>query len=209
MTANNNEPDNNMNQDNDTDTSFIDEQWQELAKDWQQQPTEKADIKKLLKETKRRTRKAKCLFWGNVVATIGLLFGAMYGTLIEDSWERSFLSYMWGSFVLSVVFCYYEYKIRQTAWQQINDSPENAVNNAIKGIESSLSYIRLTKWSCLPFGLLANFFVYETALNAEKPAMNGLITINILIVLMFAITHWFGLKRQKELKAMIAKTKNN
>lgn len=209
MTTHNTEPDKDMNKANDTDTSFIDEQWQVLTQDWQQQPTEKTDIKKLLKETKRRTRKAKCLFWGNVVATLSLLCGAIYGTVFEDSWERAFIGYMWGSFVLSVIFCYYEYKIRQVVWQQINDSPEKALQNAIKGIESSLSYIRLTKWSCLPFGLLANFFVYETAINAEKPATNGLIAVNVFIAVMFAITHWFGVKRQKELDTMIQNTKNN
>ncbi|WP_286234723.1 hypothetical protein [Thalassotalea sediminis] len=210
MTANNSEPhkDKDMNKDTSLDTSLIDEQWQALTQDWQQQPTVKTDIQKLLKKTKRRTREAKYIFVANVVATVGLIISALYGTFVEDSWERPLLGYLWGSAVLSIIFCYYELKIRLTTWKQINDSPEQAIQNAIKGHQSSLSYIRLTKWSCLPFGILANFFVYESAINAEKSPLTGLMLINVFIFIMWGITHWFGVKRKKELKTLLARNQN-
>lgn len=191
----------------DIDTSAIDEQWAALTQDWQDQPVEHTDVNALLKQTKRRTIKAKLLFGSNILATVGLLYSWLYGWL-WGNWERPLVNYLGFGTVISIIFCYLEYKIRQKAWGNIDDTPDMAINNAIEGYYSSLNYIKLTKWSCLPFAVLANYHLYEVATEAEKSPVKGFIILNLFILVIYVITHAFGVKRQKELDSLLDKTKN-
>ena len=51
----------------------IDEEWLLLSRDWQTQPYAKTDIRKLVKQTKNRTLKAKLLFAINVFFTLAIV----------------------------------------------------------------------------------------------------------------------------------------
>lgn len=192
---------------NSDDTSCIDEQWATLTQDWQDQPIVHTDVKELLKQTKRRTIKAKLLFGSNILATIGLLYSWLYGWL-WGNWERPLVNYLGFGTVISIIFCYLEYKVRQKAWANINDGPDMAISNAVESYRSSLNYIKLTKWSCLPMLFIANYFLYEVAVEAEKSPIKGIIIFNLFIAIVYAITHAIGVKRQKELDTLLEKTKS-
>lgn len=195
-------------QDNENlDTSIIDEHWAELTQDWQDQPVTHTDVKALLKQTKRRTIKAKLLFGSNIIATLGIMYSWLYGWL-WGNWEKPLVNYLGFGTFISIIFCYLEFKIRQKAWANINDAPDMAINNAIEGYRSSLNYIKLSKWSFLPLMIIINYYVIEVAVEAEVPPAKGLIIVNIFMLVLYVITHIFGVKRQKELDSLLDKTKN-
>lgn len=192
---------------NELDTSFLDEQWANLTKDWQAQPVPKTDIKRLLRQTRSRTWRAKGLFISNIIATFGLLASWLYGWLASE-WDRSLVSYLGVTGVLSIVFVYYEFKIRQSVWQQISDSPDNALQNALKGYESSLNYIRLIYWSFIPIFIVVNIYLVAAAIEAEQPIAPGLIFGNVFLIICLLVTWGYGVKRKKEYQALSERVKN-
>lgn len=189
------------------DMSINDEQWQSLTQDWQSQPVEKTDIQALLKQTKRRTAWAKTCFGLNVIATIGLFIAFVYG-LFEDEFGTPWNTYLGGGAFMSMIFVYYEIKIRAKTWGQISDSPDKAIENALAGCESSMKYMALTKWSCLPFGILANWFVYSVGQADDKPVLGAFIFINVFIAVMYLITELIHRKRKREFKELTNKASN-
>lgn len=189
------------------DTDTIDQQWAALSQDWQAQPVAKTDIQALLKQTKRRTWWAKTCFSLNVLATIGLFVAFIVGVM-NDEFGTHFNTYLGFGGLFSLIFVYYESKIRANAWRQISDSPDKAIENAITGCQSSMKYMSLTKWSCLPFGALANWLVYSVSQTENKSILGAFIFINAFITVMFLITEWLHRKRKKEYQQLMALTSN-
>lgn len=184
-----------------TETSAIDEQWNSLSQDWQSQPVAKTDIQALLKQTKRRTVWAKTCFGLNIIATVGLFIAFIYG-LFEGEFGKPWNIYLGGGGFMSLIFVYYEMKIRAKTWSQISDSPDKAIENAIAGCESSMKYMALTKWSCLPFGILANWFVYSIGQADNKPVLGAFIFINVFLAIMYIISEFIHRKRRLEFKEL-------
>jgi len=182
--------------------SILDEQWAELSQDWQAQPYEKTDVKVLLSKTKRRTLWAKTCFALNVVATVGLLISFIYG-VIEGEFGDPFNTYLGAGGLISLVFVYYEIKIRASTWSKISDSPDQALENALAGCESSMEYMILTKWSCLPFTILANWLAFTLAVDSEKSMVSAFILINALLLLIYAITEFIHRKRKNEYQQLL------
>lgn len=189
------------------DTSMIDEQWASLSQDWQTQPFDKTDVQLLLKQTQKRTSWAKLCFGSNIVATVGLLVAFVYG-VFQGELGKPWNTYLGVGGLLSVVFVYYEIKIRANTWRQINDSPDKAVENAIAGYQSSLRYMLLIKWSCLPFALLGNWLAFSMSEQANKPIWGSLIFVNGLIISMYVVTDYIHRKRKKELNELNSKISN-
>lgn len=189
------------------DTSIIDEQWESLSQDWQNQPVEKTDIKALLKQTKKRTVWAKSCFGLNVLATVSLLCAFLY-SIFNGEFGKPANTYFGLGGLMSLVFVYYELKIRAATWRKISESPDKAIENAIAGYESSLRYMMLTKWSCLPFGVLANWFVYAMGQEREKPVLFAFIFINVFIAVMYVITEIIHRKRKREYMELSARNEN-
>lgn len=181
--------------------NMLDEQWEALSQDWQAQPFEKVDAKALLKQTKKRTFWAKGLLILNIVATLAFII-AVCVMLYSGSEDKTTLAYLIFGAAGSIIFVYYEIKIRLAVWKQVAASPEKAIENAIKGIESSISYIRLTKFSSFILVPACNWYVYEMAIQHGKAVLGGIITVNVTMAIMLAITHWFHVKRLKELKQL-------
>lgn len=196
-----------VDENNPDEATILDEQWQSLSQDWQSQPVEKTDIQALLKQTKRRTTWAKTCFALNILATAGLFISFFYGVMIGE-FGTPWNLYLGGAGLMSLIFVYYEMKIRAKTWRQISDSPDQAIENALAGCESSMKYMSLTKWSCLPFGVLANWFVYSVGKEGDKPMLGALIFINVFIAVMFLITELIHRKRKKEFKELNAKISN-
>ena len=181
---------------------LLDENWLLLSRDWQTQPYEKTDVNALLKQTLKRTFWAKSLLILNIVATIGVIIGFFIG-LYQGDWAKATLVYLGVCSVASIVFVYYEIKIRAKTWQQNCDSPDKAIVNAISGCESSIKYVRLLKlssWLMLP---LMNGYLIAASSESEKSLWPPLIIINLCIVIMWGVSHWFHLKRNKELKQLL------
>ena len=195
------------NEQDDVDSSAIDQQWLTLTQDWQAQSVKKTDIDALLKQTKRRTLWAKSCFVLNVIATISLIVAFIFGALTGEL-GRPFNSYVGLGALMSLVFVYYEMKIRAQAWAQISASPDKAIANALAGYQSSLKYMVLTKWSCLPFGLLGNWLVYTVGQQSDKSTLKGYIFINLIIFAMLVGTEILHRKRKKEYQELLAKTSN-
>lgn len=176
----------------------LDEDWLLLSQDWQTQPYEKTDIEVLLKQTKKRTLLAKSLLALDVIATISL-FIALFVALYQGDWGRATVAYLAFGSIGSLVFVYYEIKIRLRIWQHCCDSPDKAVENAISGIESSIRYIKLIKLSCWLLLPVVNWYIYAMLEESEKSPWPPFLVINSFVIVMWSITHWFQLKRKKEL----------
>ena len=181
----------------------LDNTWAELTQDWQSQPYEKVDVQALLSQTKKRTFWAKFLLALNILATVCFIFVVIVMWL-SNSQDKTTMTYLIFAAVGSVIFVYYEIKIRLIAWQQVSASPDMAVKNAIKGIESSINYIRLTKFSCWFLVPAGSWYVIEMAKQNDKSIWLGLIIMNVSVGVMWGITHLFHRKR----KAELAKLKN-
>jgi hypothetical protein len=177
---------------------LLDDNWLLLSQDWQTQPYEKTDIPALLKQTKKRTLLAKSLLAIDVIATLGLIIALLVG-LYQGDWGTATIAYFTFGSIGSLVFVYYEIKIRLRIWQHCCDSPDKAVENAISGIESSIRYIKLIKLSCWLLLPAVNWYIYAMLEESEKSSWPPFIFINAFILVMWSITHWFHLKRKKEL----------
>lgn len=181
----------------------LDHTWAELTQDWQSQPYEKVDVQALLSQTKKRTFWAKFLLALNILATVCFIVVVIVMWL-SNSQDKTTMTYLIFAAVGSVIFVYYEIKIRLITWQQVSASPDMAVKNAIKGIESSINYIRLTKFSCWFLVPAGSWYVIEMAKQNDKSIWLGLIIMNVSVGVMWGITHLFHRKR----KAELAKLKN-
>ena len=179
-------------------TNVLDEQWLSLSQDWQSQPYEKTDIQALLKQTKKRTLLAKSLLVVDVIATLGLIIALLVG-LYQADWGTATIIYLAFGAITSVVFVYYEIKIRLRIWQHSCDSPDKAIVNAIAGVESSIKYIKLIKFSCWLLLPAVNWYIYAMIGETEKSPWPPFLVINMVIVNLWLISHWFHQKRTKEL----------
>ena len=179
-------------------TNVLDEQWLSLSQDWQSQPYEKTDIQALLKQTKKRTLLAKSLLVVDVIATLGLIIALLVG-LYQGDWGTATIIYLAFGAITSVVFVYYEIKIRLRIWQHSCDSPDKAIVNAIAGVESSIKYIKLIKFSCWLLLPAVNWYIYAMIGETEKSPWPPFFVINMVIVSLWLISHWFHQKRTKEL----------
>ncbi|MEW6990119.1 hypothetical protein AADZ91_05450 [Colwelliaceae bacterium 6441] len=189
------------------DTSIIDEQWEKLTQDWQSQKVEKTDIQVLLKQTRKRTLWAKTCFALNIIATVSLLIAFIFG-VFNGEFGQPWNTYLGFGGLMSLIFVYYEMKIRAKIWTQISDSPDKAIENAIAGCESSMKYMKLSKWSCLPFGVLANWFVFSLGQQEDKSLLTPLIFINVFIGVVYLVSEIIHRKRQKEYKDLSVKISN-
>ncbi|PKI13935.1 hypothetical protein [Colwellia sp. 12G3] len=185
------------------DKQPLDESWLLLSQDWQSQPYEKTDIPALLKQTKKRTLLAKSLLVIDVIATLGLII-ALLVVLYQGGWGTATIAYLAFGSIMSVAFVYYEIKIRLRIWQQSCDSPDKAVANAIAGVKSSISYIKLIKLSCWLLLPVVNWYVYVMIEESEKSPWPPFFAINTFIIIMWLITHWFHKKRARELSQLTA-----
>jgi hypothetical protein len=175
----------------------IDEEWLLLSRDWQTQPYAKTDIRKLVKQTKNRTLKAKLLFAINVfftLAIVGTFFIAMY----QGDWDMPTLIYLGFGSIGSIIFVYYELKIRLSVWSHLCDSPDKAIANAIAGVESSINYLKLTKLSFYILLPVVNYYLYVMSKTSGTPLWISLSMINFIMLISWLITHWFHNKRLQE-----------
>lgn len=184
------------------DEQPLDEDWLLLSQDWQSQPYEKTDIQALLKRTKRRTLWAKSLLALDAVATVGLIIAFIVG-LYRGSWGNVTIAYLGFGGLLSAVFVYYEVKIRQQTWQHNCDSPDKAVVNAIAGCRSSIKYVLLIKYSMWLVLPLVNAYSFSMSSESLKSPWPSLIAINTFVLVTWLISHFFHVKRNKELKQLM------
>ena len=179
--------------------SMLDEHWAEMAQDWQSQPFVKTDIKILLRQTKQRTLIAKLLLSLDIIATIGMIIVGLY-MWINNSKDQATMIYLSAGGALSVIFVYFAVKFRVTAWRANCGSPDKAIEHAIAGCQSSLSYIKLIKLSCFVICPLSNWYLFTASQQMSKSPMFGFIFLNVLIIAVWLITQYFYQKRNKELK---------
>ena len=181
------------------DTSVLDEQWAEMTQDWQSQPFVKTDINKLLRQTKQRTLIAKLLLSLDIIATMGMIIAGIY-MWINNSKDEATMIYLGGGGALSVIFVYFAVKFRVTAWRANCGSPDKAIEHAIAGCMSSLSYIKLIKSFCFVICPVSNWYLVTASHDMSKSPMFGFIFLNVLIIAIWLIAHTFYVRRRKELK---------
>jgi len=179
--------------------SVLDEQWAEMAQDWQSQPFVKTDINKLLRQTKQRTLIAKLLLSLDIIATIGMLIVGLY-MWVSNSEDQATMIYLCGGGALSVIYVYFAVKYRVKAWRANCGSPDKAIEQAIAGCQSSLSYIKLIKFSCFVICPISNWYLFTASQQMSKSPMFAYIFLNGLIIATWLITHAFYRKRNEELK---------
>ncbi len=175
----------------------LDEDWLNLSQDWQNQPFEKTDISKLVKKTKNRTLKAKLLLAINILFTLAVI-GTLFIALYQGDWDKPTLAYLGFGSIGSIIFVYYEIKIRLSFWSHLCDSPDKAIANAIAGVESSINYLKLTKLSCYVFLPVVNYYLYVMSQTSDTPTWLPLLMTNSILLISWLISHWFHKKRLQE-----------
>lgn len=175
-----------------------DPNWQSLASDWQSQPVIETDIKALIKETKRRTRWAKILLGLDIVGTIGILIGFIYQFFTPEQ-DTHLIIYLGLATLGTIIYTIYAIRIRRAAWASMCESPERALETAIKGAESSLKYIQAIIWSLYAMTPLANWFVYSVATSREKSPLWGLVVFNLIMLVSFVALARIKKRRVNEL----------
>ncbi|TPH18520.1 hypothetical protein [Litorilituus lipolyticus] len=182
--------------------NVLDDTWAELSQDWQAQPTPKTDIQALLKQTRRRTYGAKLCFALNVIATLSLIVVFIYG-LIDNQLGDPFNTYIGFGALISVFFVYFEIKIRAATWRQLCDSPDKAIENALIACRSSMNYMKLSKYSFIPFLVLVNWFVFAIEETTEKSIIPPLLFANGFMLAMFIIFEYLHRKRKKQYQQLL------
>ena len=182
--------------------NVLDDTWAELSQDWQAQPTPKTDIQALLRQTRRRTYGAKFCFALNVIATLSLIVVFIYG-LIDNQLGDPFNTYIGLGALISVFFVYFEIKIRAATWRQLCDSPDKAIENAVIACKSSMNYMRMTKYSFIPFLVLVNWFIFAIEETTEKSIIPPLLFVNGFMLVMFAIFEYLHRKRKKQYQQLL------
>jgi len=182
--------------------SVLDDTWAELTQDWQAQPTPTTDIIALMKRTRRRTYGAKFCFLLNIVTTLGLIIAFFYG-LLYGIWGEAANIYLGLGSLLSIIFVYFETKIRVATWSQLCDSPEKAIENAIASSESSMKYMWITKISLLPFLPLVNWFIYSESQTSEKAVLPVYLVVNGFILAVYLVVSYLHRKRQREYQQLL------
>ena len=179
----------------------LDENWLAISQDWQDLPYEKTDVDALVKKTKRRTWWAKFVMGLNIIATVGILIALLVGFYRGD-WQTPTLVYTGFVFIASVVFIYYEVKIRLAAWQLTDAGPDDALKAAISGCQSSLHYARLVKWSFYLLTVPVNWYVYAMMEFKAKITWKTFVITNVILLVMYLINQRYQKKRQRELSLL-------
>ena len=131
-----------------SDQSPLGDEWQSVVSDWQSQPTQQADVDKLIRQTKRRIRRAKCILIGDILATLLFAGCFVYGLFIGD-WPIFKTGLMLVLTLGSVYYVYRQIKLREGTWQIQEVSPDAMLGFSIRRAESSLQFIQLVKGSLL------------------------------------------------------------
>lgn len=181
---------------------LIEQEWQNLTQDWQSQDYVKTDMQALLRRTRIRTYWAKSYMALNILATIGLVVAFFVG-LYQGEWGGAINTYLAGVSIISVIFSYYEFRIRVKTWQQCCGSPDKAIEQAIDGCLSSIKYIKLTKITFLAFLLMINWLFFALEQQQNEPDRLSLILVNGTFLVLFVITHLLHLKRKKEYRELV------
>ncbi|MFT5812780.1 MAG: hypothetical protein ACI9VT_000517 [Psychroserpens sp.] len=181
---------------------LLDDTWAELTQDWQTQPTVKTDILALVKRTRRRTIGAKFCFALNIFATIALFITFLYG-VYNGEWGEPINIYLGIFSLLLLIFVYFETKIRVTAWSQLSDSPEKAIDNAIASSKSSMQYMWITKISFLPFLPLINWFVHTSSQTSSKAVLPAYLIANGFMVIVYIVVDYLHRQRKQEYQELL------
>tara|TARA_R110000744_G_scaffold74350_5_gene148524 strand:- start:18428 stop:19108 length:681 start_codon:yes stop_codon:yes gene_type:complete len=179
-----------------------DDTWAELTQDWQTQPTVKTDVLALVKRTRRRTIGAKFCFALNIVATIALFIAFIYG-IYNGEWGKPLNIYLGLGSLLSLIFVYFETKVRVATWSQLCDSPEKAIDNAIASSKSSMQYMWITKISFLPFLPLINWFVYTSSQTNSKAVLPAYLMANGFMVIVYILVDYLHRQRKQEYQQLL------
>ena len=135
------------------------------------------------------------------MATLGIISAVVYMWL-SGSDDQTTIVYLGISGLLSVIFVYYVIKIRLSTWKVNCGGPDKAIKHAIAGCQSSLSYIRLVKFSCFSTWPFANWYVYAATQQTDRSPTLGLIITNVMFMILWFITRKFYQKRVEELKQL-------
>jgi hypothetical protein len=119
---------------------------------------------------------------------------------INNTKDEATMIYLGGGGALSVIFVYFTVKFRVTAWRSNCGSPDKAIEHAIAGCMSSLSYIKLIKLFCFVICPVSNWYLFTASQHMSKSPMFGFIFLNVFIIAIWLIAHTFYARRMKELK---------
>jgi len=179
----------------------LDDDWLDIANDWQSQPFEHADIQSLLRKTKRRTLWAKLFLAIDIISVIALYVLFAYVLMMED-WQTATLVYVGVGCIMFTVYLFYAIKVRVGSWRMMTSDPNHILESAIIGCRSSIQYIKLIKWFTLILLPAVNLYLYAIAPYIEKPIMPVAIYGNGIIVLTIIICQLLQRKRERELNQL-------
>lgn len=182
------------------DKSPLDDDWLDIAKDWQSQSYKEVDTSKLIRSIKWRIIRSKTLFALNLIATISLFVGFFAGLFC--SWETPLVAYFGFGAIGSSIFVIYEYKIRSATWKYKQSTPHEVMVSVAQSYTASIAYMNLNLVGFIISLPALNWFIYETVkLDGDSPTTDMFIG-NSLVIVMCVVVYVIKRKRVKALAAL-------
>lgn len=185
------------------DKSPLDDNWLDIAKDWQTQIYQQADIEQLISSIKWRITKSKCLLGLNIIATFALLAAFVVGVSLD--WDTPLLAYLGFGVFGSGIFVAYEYKIRKVTWQYKDSTPEEVMRSVAANYRASIAYLNLNMIGFVASLPAANWFVYETIVSGGDSPVKGMVIANVAVLSACLYVHVLKRRRKKSLEEVETK----
>ena len=181
-------------------TQPLDQQWQAIAQDWQQQEYKKTDLKALTRKTALRILKAKLIFAFDLLAT---LFIIIYFVInINQIEDKATFYYLLFAVIATPIYMFYSIKIRLASWRLGQGTPALALNAAITACQSSIHYLQLLKLSSYIFIIPINWYIFALKTSSDKSIWPALVITNLILFVIYFISHRMQKKRLAELNKL-------
>lgn len=183
----------------------LDDDWLEIANDWQSQPYEPADIDKISKTVKWKIIKSKLLFGLNIFLVLGIYCMTIYAWLME--WSKVELAYLLFGCIGGIYAAHREYTIRKGTWRYTATTPEEVIDSAIQSYRASIKYCDYNIWGSLIVSIGGIWFITESAKSADKSPIMGIVVYCVLMLMIVGICWHVKKKRQKTLSELELKVR--
>ncbi len=178
----------------------LDQQWQAIAQDWQQQEYKKTDLKALTRKTALRILKAKLIFAFDLLATLFIII--YFVVNINQIEDKATFYYLLFAVIATPIYMFYSIKIRLASWRLGQGTPTLALNAAITACQSSIHYLQLLKLSSYLFIIPINWYIFALKTSSDKSIWPALVITNLILFVIYFISHRMQKKRLAELNKL-------
>lgn len=186
-----------------TNQSPLGDDWDDLVQDWQTQPTKHTDADQLLKLTRKRNRRGKCVFVADIVATLFLIGFWCYSYFFDDM-SVSLLTWLGFMAVGAVYYLHLQWQIRRSTWQMLTGAPDSMVDFGIRQLDVSLRFLALIRQAAVVLTIGTLVWVSMHYWFEDELLLWALLWCVSWSLLMYAVALKLTKKRQLERQALLS-----